>query len=145
MIKLSRVKETTKKTLKNDVINYRKAEVENTTIRELFDQWNDRRHELTCDSIELYYWIIILITGWLWSFWSMFLQNFHISTETTSGILLHGYKNNSSGLARTARKDYNIFGYVIIVCPPGIYEPLRCCEHWGGFSFWYWNFIVYCI
>lgn len=63
MIKLSRVKETTKKTLKNDVINYRKAEVENTTIRELFDQWNDRRHELTCDSIELYYWIIILITG----------------------------------------------------------------------------------
>lgn len=63
MIKLSRVKETTEKTLKNDVINYRKAEVENTTIRELFDQWNDRRLELNSDSIELYYWIIILITG----------------------------------------------------------------------------------
>lgn len=63
MIKLSRVKETTEKTLKNDVINYRKAEVENTTIRELFDQWNDRRLELNNDSIELYYWIIILITG----------------------------------------------------------------------------------
>ena len=62
----------------------------------------------------------------------MFLQNFHISTETTSGILLHGYKNNSSGLARTARKDYNISGYVTIVCPSGIYEPLQCYEHWGG-------------
>lgn len=63
MIKLSRVKETTEKTLKNDVINYRKAEVENTTIRELFDQWNNRRLELNSDSIELYYWIITLITG----------------------------------------------------------------------------------
>lgn len=63
MIKLGRVKETTEKTLKNDVINYRKAEVENTTIRELFDQWNNRRLELNSDSIELYYWIIILITG----------------------------------------------------------------------------------
>lgn len=63
MIKLSRVKETTEKMLKNDVINYRKAEVENTTIRELFDQWNDRRFELNSDSIELYYWIIILIAG----------------------------------------------------------------------------------
>lgn len=39
-------KRTTEKTLKNDVINYWKAEVENPTIREVFDEWNDRRLEL---------------------------------------------------------------------------------------------------
>lgn len=36
-------KKITEEAIKNDVINYWKAEMENPTIKEVFDEWNDRR------------------------------------------------------------------------------------------------------
>ena len=40
------LKRSSRKSIENEVVNFWKSEIENPTIREVFDEWNDRRLDL---------------------------------------------------------------------------------------------------